>query len=137
MEPARIRSSAAVAGTVLIVDQLAKAGAAHAATPAHNPDLAFGVVGGPTLVLVFATIAVLGVFVAVLGRWAGRLGIPALIPALIAGGVLGNALDRARFGAVRDFIHTPFAIINLADIAVTVGIVTFAIAFGLRLRSTR
>ncbi len=122
------------AAFVVAVDQLAKAGAAHATTPAHNPDLAFGVAHGPPTVLVALSILVLGAFLAVVGRLAVHAGISPVLPALIAGGMLGNVLDRARFGTVRDFIPTPFAIINVADIAVMVGVVLLGLGLTLRLR---
>ena len=119
---------------MLAVDQVAKAGAAHATTSAHNPDLAFGIAHGPPPVLVALSILVLGVFLAVVGRLAVHAGISPVLPALIAGGMLGNVLDRARFGAVRDFIHIPFAIINVADIAIMIGIVALGVALPMRAR---
>ncbi len=122
------------AGFVVGVDQLAKTAAAHATTSAHNPDLAFGIAHGPPPVLVVLSILVLGAFLAVVGRLAVQAGISPLLPALIAGGMLGNVLDRARFGAVRDFIPTPFAIINLADIAVMLGVVALGLGLALRMR---
>jgi lipoprotein signal peptidase len=64
-------------------------------------------------------------------------GISPVLPALIAGGMLGNVLDRARFGAVRDFIPTPFAIINLADVAVMVGVVALGLGLAFRARHLR
>jgi lipoprotein signal peptidase len=125
------------AAFVLGVDQLAKAGAAHATTSAHNPDLAFGIAHGPPPVLVAVSVLVLGVFLAVVGRLAVQAGISPVLPALIAGGMLGNVLDRARFGAVRDFIPTPFAIINIADIAVMAGVVALGVGLASRARHLR
>jgi signal peptidase II len=48
--------------------------------------------------------------------------------ALILGGALGNMLDRARIGAVIDFVHISykgwsFAVFNLADAAITIGVI--------------
>nr|WP_249146226.1 signal peptidase II [Bradyrhizobium diazoefficiens] len=48
--------------------------------------------------------------------------------ALIIGGALGNMLDRARLGAVIDFVHVSwgawsFAVFNVADTAITMGVV--------------
>jgi signal peptidase II len=126
-----------VAGGVLLVDQVAKAVAAHSATPARNPDLAFGIAGGPAPLLIVATIVVLGVFLAVVGRWAVRINASPILPAIITGGALGNVLDRARFGAVRDFVPTPFATINVADVAVMTGIGALAVTLVLRTRTMR
>ena len=45
----------------------------------------------------------------------------------IAGGALGNMLDRFRIGSVIDFVHVyygawSFAVFNFADAAITVGV---------------
>jgi signal peptidase II len=47
---------------------------------------------------------------------------------LILGGALGNMLDRARIGSVIDFVHVyyktwSFAVFNLADAAITLGVI--------------
>lgn len=48
----------------------------------------------------------------------------------IAGGALGNFIDRIALGSVRDFIDlTFFANFNVADIAITVGGIMFVIYF--------
>ena len=50
----------------------------------------------------------------------GRIG---LLPvALIIGGSLGNLLDRAAGGAVRDFITGPGLVFNIADVALLAGV---------------
>ena len=47
---------------------------------------------------------------------------------LIAGGILGNLIDRARFGAVIDFLDfRVWPIFNLADSAITIGIIILLI----------
>ena len=67
-----------------------------------------------------------------LGWWLVRLtpGRPILAIglALIVGGALGNMLDRARIGSVIDFVHVyygawSFAVFNVADAAITVGVI--------------
>jgi signal peptidase II len=67
-----------------------------------------------------------------LGWWLSRVtsGRPILATglALILGGALGNMLDRARIGAVIDFVHVyyktwSFAVFNLADVAITIGVI--------------
>jgi signal peptidase II len=55
----------------------------------------------------------------------------------VAGGAIGNAIDRALTGRVVDFIHTlfiEFPLFNVADSAITVGAVLFGIVliFGWR-----
>jgi len=55
---------------------------------------------------------------------------------LIIGGALGNLLDRVRLGYVVDFvhfqipaIHFDFAVFNMADSAISIGVVALAIIF--------
>ena len=122
---------------VVVIDQITKAAAAHRVPVAHNPDLAFGVAGGSVPTLVGITVLVLAVFIAVVGRWAIRLGISPMLPALIVGGMLANAVDRLRFGAVRDFLATPFATFNVADVVIASGIVALATALATRARRVR
>ncbi|HEY5171609.1 MAG TPA: signal peptidase II [Acidimicrobiia bacterium] len=114
-----------VVGAVVLDDQLTKAVAAHAGLVAHNPAYALGAVGGPAPLLIVGTVAVMAAFLALVARPAVALGVSPLAPALIIGGMLGNALDRIRFGAARDFIVTPWAIVNVADLAVAAGMVAF------------
>jgi signal peptidase II len=129
-----------VAG-VVVIDQLSKVAAAHGATgtivPEHNPAYAFGIVSGSPAELVIGAVVVLGAFLVVADALSSRFGISAFLPALIAGGTIGNTLDRVRLGAVRDFIAMPWAIINLADVAVAVGIVGLVIALAARAPRSR
>ena len=49
---------------------------------------------------------------------------------LIAGGAIGNGIDRAMNGEVVDFIHTlfiTFPLFNIADSSITVGVILFII----------
>jgi signal peptidase II len=102
-----------------------------------NPGLAFGLLGSippawrwVVAVLSLVALAVLArVALRVLpsGGWPGRLAI-----GLIFGGAVGNLIDRARFGAVVDFVdvhwrgwHWPA--FNVADSAITVGVTLLAL----------
>ena len=127
---------AAVVSTVVGIDQLAKTAAPHfhsaLIAPAQNPDYAFGAAGGSALALIAGSLVVLGVFLAVIGRLAGRVGISPALPALIAGGMLGNMLDRIRYGSVRDFLVIPGGIINLADLAVAAGVISLIVALAVQ-----
>jgi signal peptidase II len=65
------------------------------------------------------------------GSWLGRLGV-----GLVVGGAAGNLLDRGRLGAVVDFLdifwrqyHWPA--FNVADSAITVGVVCLAVELAL------
>lgn len=42
---------------------------------------------------------------------------------LVAGGMAGNLVDRARGGGVTDFLVTPAGVVNAADLAIGTGIV--------------
>lgn len=88
----------------------------------HNPRAALGVVGGSVPLLVLGTVAVLGVFLAVIVPLGFHFGLPAWIPGLVLGGALSNMIDRMRFGGVRDFIPTEWAIVNVADLFVIAGV---------------
>jgi lipoprotein signal peptidase len=125
-----------VASTVFTIDQLAKTGAPHLRSalvaPALNPDYAFGAVGGSAPALILGSLIVLAVFLAVIGSLASRVGVSAALPALIAGGMLGNTFDRINYGSVRDFLVIPGGIINLADVAVAAGVISLIVALAIR-----
>jgi lipoprotein signal peptidase len=139
--PVPITKAAWVVFVIVLVDQIAKSAAdrAHAGmiTPARNPDYALGIVGGPAPLLILGTVLVLALFLAVIGRWAVQVGISPLIPAVIAGGMVANTIDRIRFGAVRDFLATGWLIIDVADLVVFGGIVALVVALALRVRQLR
>lgn len=129
-----------VAACALATDQTTKVIASHGQPglfPARNPAYAFGIVGGSAPVLVIVALLVLGAFVGVASLLVTRLGISAAMPALIAGGTVGNTLDRMRLGSVRDFVVTPWAIVNLADVAVAIGVVGIALALAARVPRLR
>lgn len=141
-----------IAGVVAVLDQLTKAVALDRLAPGAsvhvidgllaltlvlNPGLAFGLLGGlPTAwrwvvaVLSLGALLVLArVAMGVLTRGA-RLDQAAI--GLIFGGAVGNLVDRARFGAVVDFIdvyyrgfHWPA--FNAADSAITIGVALLAL----------
>jgi signal peptidase II len=78
--------------------------------------------------------------VAVLGIWLARAERPLVAAAIgaIAGGAVGNVLDRIRFGAVVDFIHAhawgwSWYVFNVADAAIVCGVAALLLD-GLRTR---
>jgi signal peptidase II len=101
----------------------------------YNTGAAWGMFeGARALFLVIAAVAVLAmVFYLLLG---GRHAAFTLLGlGFIAGGAVGNAIDRALTGKVVDFIHTlfiDFPLFNVADSAITVGAILFvaALLFG-------
>jgi signal peptidase II len=98
-------------------------------TLSHNNGVAFGLASGSSAPLVaFALVAL--VFVGVLlARNPARPGMWVAV-GLVAGGALGNLADRLRDGAVTDYLEIgswpPF---NLADTAITAGVVLFALIY--------
>lgn len=148
--PARVRRLALfalVAAAVVALDQLSKAAARSALVPGepvtlvpdvmdlslvYNTGAAFslGEGGGPLFVVLAAAILVAGLVVA----WR-RADVPlplVLAVAAVAGGGVGNAIDRVALGAVTDFFKTTFvdfAVFNVADIFVTCGVVLAVVLY--------
>ena len=125
--------TAAVLGVVVIgEDQATKAAATRAGVVLRNPGYALGVVAGSPVLLTLGMVLVLALFLGTLARWAVRGGASPLGPAFIAAGIAGNTIDRICYGAARDFIRTPWAIVNVADLAVLAGLAMFVIALAQR-----
>jgi signal peptidase II len=98
-------------------------------TLAHNEGVAFGLAGGSALPLVAFALVALGFLGLLLARNAEVRWMWVAV-GLVAGGALGNLVDRLRAGEVTDYIEIgswpPF---NLADVAITVGVAVFALTF--------
>ena len=137
MSPRRtVLRAALVAAVALAVDQITKAMVRAELAPGEHRDLlpgidlvyvrnrgiAFGLLseGGVLLVLVAAAalVALMAFFVTHLERplvW--------LPTGLLIAGAAGNLIDRARDGAVTDFVDLPWwPAFNVADICITVGV---------------
>ncbi|GAB4241539.1 MAG: signal peptidase II [Methyloligellaceae bacterium] len=134
------RFGVACAAIALALDQASKA-LALAATPrlaggveilpvfdlvlVRNSGVSFGLLGSvPWPALAFIGLIIVAILAAWLWRVQTRLLAGAL--GLVIGGALGNVLDRARSGAVTDFLDFHLAgyhwpAFNLADIAVVAG----------------
>jgi signal peptidase II len=96
-------------------------------TLTHNSGVAFGLAGGGGVTLVlFAVVALLVVGV-LFSREPERPWLWVAV-GLLAGGALGNLIDRLLEGAVTDYIDflswPPF---NLADVAITAGVALFVL----------
>jgi hypothetical protein len=127
MDQTRRSAYGAVAAAygIVVVDQVAKILTLQEQSgrfPAHNAGFVTGMAPTSKVVLVGATAVVLAAFVLSVGRWAIQIGIPAVIPAVVSGGIAAHGLDRLRFGAVRDFIATGWLIVDVADFAVAGGL---------------
>jgi len=133
---AALARATAVVGLTVLVDQVTKAIAVASLdrgeqvnvflgldmTYVRNEGVAFGALSGGGPLLVIAITVALGGLVA---YFVANSDVPYLwLPVgLILGGALGNLADRARDGAVVDFID-PIAwpAFNLADAAIVVGV---------------
>lgn len=106
----------------------------------NNTGAAFGLFQGQSFLLTIVAlvgITVLLVYALVIYRkfplLDNRLGRSTL--GLVLGGAVGNLIDRLRFGYVTDFISVGlWPAFNIADSAITVGVILFAYSF---LRSAR
>jgi signal peptidase II len=108
-----------------------------ALTLVMNPGLAFGLLSNLPLAWRWLVAALSMVALVVLARVAVRVlpsggWIDLAAIGLIFGGAVGNLIDRARFGAVVDFIdvyyrawHWPA--FNVADSAITIGVLLLAL----------
>jgi len=142
----------ALAGAIVALDQVSKVVVLDRlplGVPVHlvdellsltlvmNPGLAFGLLGTVPRGWRWVVAALSLVALAVLARVALRV-LPAggvvgkIAIGLIFGGAVGNLIDRARFGAVVDFVdvhwrgwHWPA--FNVADSAITVGVALLAL----------
>jgi len=133
-----------VAAAVLIADQLTKQlvrsslalGASRHLLPgvtlvhAQNSGIAFSLLTGSDLGVIIVTVLVVAVVLTYFARQGERRGIW-LACGLIVGGALGNLADRLRAGLVTDFIKLPhWPAFNLADAAITLGVLTLFIVVG-------
>ena len=95
----------------------------------NNDGIAFGALGGGQALVVVAVGAALVGLVVFFALHADRP-LVWLPTGLLLGGALGNVLDRVRDGAVTDFIKVPhWPAFNLADVAITVGVVALVLSF--------
>ena len=151
-ERPRVARVVAIAGGVVVLDQIVKLIALDQLAPGvtvdvvpglfaltlvKNPGLAFGLLSGiPAgwrwvvgLLSLLALVVLLRVALRVLpsGGWREQSAI-----GLIFGGAVGNLIDRTRFGAVVDFVDVHFRgwhwpAFNVADSAITVGVAVLAL----------
>ena len=131
---------AGIAAIVVVVDRLTKIYVDHRfgvgygprqvidhvlfLTVTRNSGAAFGIFQNFTFGFVIVSILImLGILIyywfVPAGDWTARIGL-----ALVFGGAISNAYDRAVHGSVLDFIQVPhWPIFNVADSAVSVGVV--------------
>ncbi len=91
-------------------------------TLSHNRGVAFGLAGGAGASLIAITLAALGVVLYLFARDPSRPGMW-VATGLLAGGAIGNLVDRVHADAVTDFVDLgPWPAFNLADVAITAGV---------------
>ncbi|MDR2606319.1 MAG: signal peptidase II [Oscillospiraceae bacterium] len=121
-----------VAANLAVGEQLAFVPHVLALTHVENFGVSFSIFSGNaaamTTVNIVSAAAIVALIIYILrGRVTAWLG-TAL--AFIAGGALGNLIDRLRLGKVVDMFMTlfvNFAIFNIADVFLTIGVVMLAI----------
>lgn len=97
----------------------------------RNKGIAFGLFGGGGAALTVLTLAALTLLLVYFALHARRP-LLWLATGLLLGGALGNLLDRARDGAVTDFIDFPlWPAFNVADLAITAGVLTLLLSLEL------
>ena len=101
-------------------------------TNIHNSGAAFGLAPALALVFLVASIAVSVGLVVYVATHPGDLAVDAVL-GLILGGSVGNGFDRVMYGTVTDFITVHwFPVFNVADSAVSTGVVLLAIGYLVR-----
>ena len=132
--------TAAIAAGVVAVDQAAKF-AVRAALPTpgasmpvfddlvrltftRNEGAAYGLLPGGRLWFILVSVAAVCVIAGYLIRRRPQRAWLVVALGLVAGGALGNLIDRAWFGWVTDFVQVPFdfPVFNIADSAIVVGV---------------
>ena len=98
-------------------------------TLVHNEGVAFGLAGGAGIGLVLVTVAALALIAFVFSRDPERPGMWVAV-GLLAGGALGNLIDRLAAGEVTDYIDVgSWPAFNLADVAITAGVVLMVLIY--------
>lgn len=97
----------------------------------QNTGIAFGLFARHSALLTVLTLVALAVLLTYFALHAARrlLWVPT---GLMLGGAAGNLIDRARLGAVTDFLDPPWwPAFNLADAAITIGVLALVAALDL------
>jgi signal peptidase II len=103
-------------------------------TNANNSGAAFSIAPNATLFFLVASIAVAAGLIWYVARSPISLATGALL-GLILGGTLGNGYDRLVHGTVTDFVALHFwPVFNVADAAITVGVILLLLWSVLRQR---
>jgi signal peptidase II len=98
-------------------------------TQTHNTGVAFGLAGGTGAPLVIVMLLALGVVAYLFAQDPVRPGMWVAC-GLLAGGAVGNLIDRIGAGHVTDFIELPpWPPFNVADVCITFGVVLLVLIY--------
>jgi signal peptidase II len=98
-------------------------------TLSHNRGVAFGLAGGAGVPLILVALAALGVVGYLFGRDPTRPGMW-VAAGLLAGGAIGNLIDRIASDAVTDYVDVgSWPAFNLADVAITCGVLLLVVFY--------
>ena len=98
-------------------------------TQTRNTGVAFGLAGGTGAPLVIVMLAALGVVTYLFAQDPRRPGMW-VASGLLAGGAVGNLIDRIGAGHVTDFIELPpWPPFNVADVCITFGVVLLVLIY--------
>lgn len=101
-------------------------------TNIHNSGAAFGLAPAFAVVFLLASIGVAVGLVIYVFTHRDSLAVDAVL-GLVLGGTVGNGFDRVMFGTVTDFVALHWwPVFNVADSAVSVGVVLLALGYVLR-----
>lgn len=103
----------------------------------ENRGAGYGILSGKRFILIFTSIIILALYILYYVLDARRNKdrtsfVLSISLGLIAGGCIGNLVDRIFIGVVRDFINfqfMSFPVFNFADICLTIGVILAVIYF--------
>ncbi len=130
-----LRSLALVAFATLAIDQLTKwwalenlktgkvsLGSLAQLFLASNRGIAFSIGAGSRVIIVAVAASVLLLALILQLKWTTATPKTRLASGMLAGGAIGNVVDRLGRGAVVDFIQVYyFSVFNIADVAIIIG----------------
>ncbi|UJF35820.1 signal peptidase II [Paenibacillus hexagrammi] len=105
----------------------------------ENSGMAFSLFQGYGRWFIPAAIIFVGIVLYLLYRGLLNSPLERVGAACLAGGAIGNAIDRTLFNQVTDFIHfyAKQGILNMADYAINIGILLFVLQMVLSFRRSR
>ncbi|MBR2522116.1 MAG: signal peptidase II [Coriobacteriales bacterium] len=95
-----------------------------------NEGASFGMLNGAKVLFLVITVVVCAAILVYLARFCKRTPYEVVLLGAIFAGALGNAFDRAFYGAVTDFLSFDlinFPVFNVADICITCGMILWVL----------